>query len=444
VGAAALVQPAHADPVTGELQRDGGSLYEQNTEHRVVLKGHANPADTGLFRFKVDNGPVLYTYCIDFGTNAQAGVKYGEADWNVALGGEKGAKITWILNNSVPALKLRKFNEITQAKGIGTFALKEAVAGTQAAIWHFSDGLDLDETRSDEKTAKLYRYLTESAEGTTAEPQPALELTPDQLSGKAGEKIGPFGVATTADEVSVLLSGAPEGVTLVDEAGAEATKAKNGDKLYVKVPKATAEGSAKIEAEASAVVGIGRVFKGRGDKPTQTMIVGGTNKVEVKADATASWSKEVIPPAPGAKVTEECAEGGVGVKLTNTAKEGGEAAEFTVESKDYREEFTVEAGDSKKIVVPVAEDSGYVIKVTSKGFSEELKGNRDCVKPSPTPTPTTSSPAPGQPAPAPGGLAETGANNLGLQLGIGALLLALGGGVLFYLRRRSGQASTDQ
>jgi TQXA domain-containing protein/LPXTG-motif cell wall-anchored protein len=447
-GATALVQPAHADPVTGKLvvNDHGQPEYADRTVSSVKLVGvDREDVSTGLFQLAVE-GKVLYTYCIDFFTNAEGGVDYLETDWQARGEGwqEKGAKITWILNHSVPKLRLKDFRQSLKDAGLefdSEIQLKDAVAVTQAAIWHISDGKDLESDANDEKIVKIYDYLKDKAEHTTPAPKPSLELTPGSLSGKAGEKIGPFTVATTADEVKVGLGeDAPKDVKLVGKDGTPVQNAKDGDKLYVDVPAGTAEGAAKVEAEGSAEVGIGRVFKGR--KQTQTMILAGSSKVPVKADAEAKWSIAKVPAAPGAKVTRECAEGGIGVKLTNSAGERGEKATFTVEGKDYREEFTVKAGESKNIVVPVKEDSDYSIKVTSGDFSKELKGHRDCAKPSPTPTPTptSASPAPGQPAPAPGGgLAHTGANNLGLPLGLGALLLALGGGLLFFLRRKNGQ-----
>src|SRR5438105_10953253 len=102
VGAVAVVQPAHADRVTGELV--GAPDLAPGTQSRVHLLGEADAprwVGTGLFQMRVGNTN-LYTYCIDFFTGAQAGKKYEESDWNDTIGASKGARISWILNHAVP------------------------------------------------------------------------------------------------------------------------------------------------------------------------------------------------------------------------------------------------------------------------------------------------------------------------------------------------------
>ncbi|HEX2782994.1 MAG TPA: thioester domain-containing protein [Ilumatobacteraceae bacterium] len=85
-------------------------------------------------------GDVLLTYCIDLNTHTNVGVTYDEGSWTQANVPDI-AKVTAVLQASYP---VRTLAEVRQASGIATLTEQDAIAGTQATIWHFTDLINLD------------------------------------------------------------------------------------------------------------------------------------------------------------------------------------------------------------------------------------------------------------------------------------------------------------
>ena len=151
----------------------------------------------------------------------------------------------------------------------------EAIAATQAAVWHFSDAVDLNRDDplsgdgSDDEDAEdalaLYDFLTGPANtGIEESPIPTLEIDPAKLDGKPGTRIGPFKVSTTAT-IEELKAELPEGVRVTDAKGNELAAAaiKNGTELFLDVPKDTADGDGKFELTHVSGGGNGPPVRGR-------------------------------------------------------------------------------------------------------------------------------------------------------------------------------------
>lgn len=354
----------------------------------VFLKGHKDALDTSLIGLKVIDGDAVkvQAYCVELPTPLKNTLGLKEVPWDQHPNTDSlfrknpdrnREKVNWILHHSYPE---KKPKEIISGLDLDQ---KEAIAGTQAAVWHFSDGatLDPDRTKNDD-VVKLYEYLTgKDNVGLDEQPKPTLKVDPTFKEGKAGEKIGPFTVTTTADQVKVK-GKLPKGVTITDKDGkpleqvsdAELKAAALGDKVtefFVNVPQDAAAGEAKFALEVNATLEKGRLFvqsEPGNDKKTQSLIVAAPSKVTVDADASAKW-----------------------------------------------------------VAAPV---------VTQPSTPSST--------PSTTPTtPTTTTTT--KPAPAPGGggndddLASTGAS-IFIPLGIGVGLLGAGAGALFFLRRKKASA----
>ena len=168
--------------------------------------------------------------------------------------------------------------------------------------------------RGDEAAAKdvvaLYDYLTGDANiGIGDQPTPALEVSPTELSGKAGERIGPFTVSTTGS-IDELKANLPEGVKITDVDGVEldASKIKNGSQLFLDVPADAAEGEASFELNASAKVDTGRLFVGKdyseGHK-TQSLIVAKAEESKISVTASGNWAATPPPTSPPSSSTSE-------------------------------------------------------------------------------------------------------------------------------------------
>lgn len=321
----------------------------------------------GLFEMTVDGGGKLKTYCIDLHNPTQDQAKYLETPWaETSLNSNRDAgKIRWILQHSYP--RVDDLAALAKAAGTGPLTERTAAAGTQVAIWRYSDGADV--TAADKQAEKLADWLHRSAR-TVKEPRPSLTLEPAAVSGRAGERLGPVTVRTDADQVSVAppAGAAAGGVRITDEKGAPVTDATDGDRLYFDVPKGAGDGTASLGVQATTSVPVGRAFAGTGR--TQTQILAGSSESTVSARATATWAETGAAPALTAR--KNCAEGGVDVTAANRGDEP-----FTFELAGA--EHTVAAGETRTVTVPVAEDQAYDVTITgAAGFSRTFTGVLDC------------------------------------------------------------------
>jgi len=434
--AAADDAPAHQGGATAVLNgltvHDTALLNEDGKQRKV-------PA--GLFEMNVDGGGTLKTYCIDIHNPTQDRAKYLETPWDqTSLGGNNDAgKILWILQHSYP--QVNDLSQLAKAAGTGSLTEETAAAGTQVAIWRFSDHVDV--TAQDEQAEKLADWLEKSA-AVTAEPKASLTLDPVAVSGRSGERVGPVTVHTNAGQATVTPpADLASGVKVTDKAGKPVTTASDGDQLYFDVPAGSEEGTASLTVQAATSVPVGRAFAGV--TKSQTQILAGSSESTVSAAATATWAKK--GPIPTATAEKNCVKGGVDITVGNT---GDEAFTFQLDGK----ENTVEAGKTVTVTVPVAEDQAYDVTVTGPGgFSKTFKGVLDCKTTSSgtggtdtqtggdEPTPTTAT-AGGSTSGGDSNLAETGSSSATPMIaGIAIALVVVGGGAVVLLRRKSRTAS---
>ncbi|MCP2258070.1 TQXA domain-containing protein [Streptoalloteichus tenebrarius] len=286
--------PASAE-ATGEVALDPNA----GGEH---VRMNGKPEPTSLIGLRLSDGRLLKTYCVELTEPARNGFPMKEAHWDEYPDGSKSFKsqpdkVLWILNHSYPNVDTDALGKVIEAKDLTP---SEAIAGTQAAIWHFSNGAKLDEQGNDDDVKKLYKYLTgEKNVGQKTQPPVSLKLSPEKAEGAPGDKIGPFTVDTTASEAKLSVKkSTADGVQVVTAEGKPVTSAKGGDKVFVQVP-ADAKGGtgeATVQAEAEATVEKGRLFVGSDrNKRTQTLITAESMKTSVKAHAEAAWKKKTTP-----------------------------------------------------------------------------------------------------------------------------------------------------
>ncbi|MBN0043404.1 thioester domain-containing protein [Streptomyces actuosus] len=435
----------------GAASADGGGEADTAVLGDIVHGGridilddsdHAEETLTGGTMRLTLKGAELETYCIDIHNPTYDGTKYTETDWDHSVLSDKKerlGRIRWILQHAYPVVQPDALGSKVGAK------LNEdtAAAATQAAIWHFSDGVNAHPR--DKGADKVTKWLEEQAEqhGSADEPLPSLKLTPDSVSGTSGDSIGPVTVNTSADKVSVALDqkSADAGVTLVDADGKAATTAANGDKLFFKVPADAPKGEGTLTASTTTRIEVGRVF-GPVDKKSQTLILAGSTEVPVTASASGAWApKEHKGPIPAVTFEKDCAAGGIQVTAANS---GDQEFTFTLNGETH----TVQPGKSETVLVKVDEDQAYDIKIASAaGYGPwETHGVLDCKTAGPSPSPSASTPAPGTSTPGTdtpgttttgGGLAQTGGSSATPVIAGAAVALVLaGGGLVFFLRKR--------
>jgi TQXA domain-containing protein/LPXTG-motif cell wall-anchored protein len=423
-----------ADAATGdEGPQQGGAtatLGELKTFGAAVVHDHGRDqqVSAGLFEMAVDNGGTLQTYCIDIQNPTQQDAKYHETPWSgTSLHGNADAgRIGWILQHSYPQV-----NDLaTLARQAHAPALTEqdAAAGTQVAIWRYSDHADVHAVSP--AAEKLADYLQRSAR-TVAEPRASLSLTPSAVSGRTGKLLGPVTVHTDATQVTVTppADAAASGIRIVDAQDNPVTTAENGSKLYFDVPHGAMAGTAELTVQASTTVPVGRAFTS--ETRSQTQILAGSSESTVSAVATADWAK--AGPIPALSAAKDCGKHRLDITAAN---EGDEPFTFTLLGLRH----TITAGTTRTVTVPLAEDQAYdfTIKGESGGAGKRFRGVLDCRTQSDAGLVAMS-----QPSPASWGsgsntnLAETGTSNATPVLaGIALALVVVGGLAVFLVRRK--------
>lgn len=305
-GAAALLTAAAtqatADPASGQVDRSADKIgYQVN-----VGDDWLGTIPTNLIGFKLDDGTQLGVYCVEIQTDIDEEHDMVERPWNAYPNAsspfhDNRTKINWVLHHGYPATSLEALAAALPTPPHDGIDELEAIAATQAAVWHYSDGVDLNredplsgdgsDAQDAEDALALYDYLTGEANTGIEEPAPALSVDPAQRSGAAGDRIGPFTVTTTGT-VESLTSDLPEGVELTDADGNPVTTATNGSALYVNVPENATAGEGSFELTASAGINTGRLFVGKNydEHPTQSLIVATSDKTTLTASATVDWT----------------------------------------------------------------------------------------------------------------------------------------------------------
>ncbi|MFF3907141.1 TQXA domain-containing protein [Streptomyces sp. NPDC001848] len=434
--AAGPVATAGAAAADGTPQGQGGAtatfgglkIYGAAVVHDG---GTDEQMSAGLYEMSVDNGGTLQTYGIDLHNPTQKEARYHETAWSgTSLNGNKNAgKIRWILQNSYPQVNdLARLAAEAGAKGLTE---QDAAAGTQVAIWRYSDGADVDAV--DPRAERLADYLEKRARNLP-EPAASLTLDPPAVSGRPGARLGPVTVHTNADSVTVTppTNAATTRVKIVDKSGKQVTTVADGSRIYFQVPKTEQDGSAELTVQASTTVPVGRALTS--ETRSQTQILAGSSESTVSATTTATWAHKGAIPALSAG--KNCADGGVDITAVN---KGDEAFTFELMGAEH----TIPAGASQTLTVPFQEDQPYDFRIKGPaGYEKWVKGVLDCQ--TETATGGLKIQTLSEPSPATAGgtatdtnLAETGTSNATpLIAGTAITLVVIGGATLLRLRTR--------
>ncbi|MEU0795115.1 thioester domain-containing protein [Amycolatopsis sp. NPDC005961] len=350
-GIAALAAAAAVMIGSPAALADDGAARGRVDEHAGTVGYRLNLGKGGdyiaeLFEMKLSNGSTLKLYCVQITVGLRTDVDMVERPWNKypAEGPftANSAKINWVLHNGYPGTGLDALGKALKKAGVEVHdgvSEREAIAATQAAVWHFSDGVNLDATKplaeensadANADVAALYAYFTgDQNKGIGEQPKPTLNIAADKTEGTAGGKIGPYSVATSGD-VTSLTSQLPEGVKITDADGKElkGTDVKDGSKLFVDVPAGTTPGKGAFTLKATGELDTGRLFvaDNYAKKPAQSLIVADSEKTEVTANAPASWTEAGVPTT--APSTTPAGSNGGGGELANTGVDA--AVPFTV------------------------------------------------------------------------------------------------------------------
>ncbi|MFI2432269.1 TQXA domain-containing protein [Streptomyces sp. NPDC018693] len=433
VGALAAAGPAAA---AGTTQGQGGAIATMGalkTYGAAVLHGANGDHEisAGLFEMSVDGGGTLQTYCVDLHNPTQRDAKYHETAWSgTSLSvNDNAGRIVWILQNSYP--QVNDLASLAKKAGItGGLTEQDAAAGTQVAIWRYSDGADVDAV--DPQAERLADYL-EKAARNVPEPKASLTLDTTAVSGRPGEPLGPVTVRTDASAVTVVppVDAATSGVRIVDQAGKEVSSAANGSRLFFDVPADAPAGSAELTVLASTTVPVGRALTSV--SRSQTQILAGSSASTVSATATASWADQGAVPALSAR--KNCTAGGLDITVAN---KGDQVFTFELMGAEY----AIAADETRTVTIPLQEDQSYDFTIAGQRFTGVL----DCRIQADTTGLTTQTLSEPTPVTAGGpvdtNLAETGSSSATpLIAGTAIGLVVIGGAVLLVLGRRKETAA---
>ena len=139
------IQPTPAVDVS-RMTRYRGGTYSHTVETIVFVDG--GTARTDLIRLN----PNIEAYSLDFaGIAPTRPSRYAADSWAAVphlQARAHEAEVAWILRNSYPALATttlsKRLRDAGYPLGSRNITEHEAIAGTQAAIWHLTDGLELD------------------------------------------------------------------------------------------------------------------------------------------------------------------------------------------------------------------------------------------------------------------------------------------------------------
>jgi TQXA domain-containing protein len=435
-GALTAAGPAAADATARSQGGATATMGGLKTYGTAVVHGAEGDQEVsaGLFEMSVDGGGTLQTYCVDLHNPTQKDAQYHETQWSgTSLGANKNAgRVLWILQHSYP--QVNDLAALAKKAGVtGGLTEQDAAAGTQVAIWRYSDGADVDAV--DPQAEGLADYLQRAAR-TVSEPAASLALDTSAVSGHPGARLGPVIVRTQESAVTVIppLDAATTGVRVLDAAGKPVTTAADGSRLFFDVPEGAPDGTAELTLQASTTVPVGRAFTA--DSRSQTQILAGSSESTVSATATATWAAR--GPVPALSAAKDCTHHGLDVTAANR---GDEDFAFSLMGTEY----AVAAGQSRTVTIPLQEDQAYDFTIAAQRFTGVL----DCrTRSAETETADLTTQTLADPSPATVGgtttdtnLAETGGTSATpLIAGTAIALVVIGGAVLVLLGRRENAA----
>ncbi|KII00114.1 hypothetical protein LP52_04150 [Streptomonospora alba] len=261
------------------------------------LKG-GEAATTSLYRLTVGENTSVTAYCADISASVSTEAAYTETGWgsDTAPAVDPGTPeaLAWITGHSYPNVGLEHLRE---QSGVPDLGPPQAIAATQAAIWHHTNGVDLvRESAQGPGNAtpirELYDYLVQGTREHAGEvPESTLELTPERVEGADPEApIGPLTVRTTSPgPVAVWVQGARHG-RLTGTGGEDVDLVHDGEEFFLRLPSEAPAGVATVYAQVTdARVQPGRLFVGKDGVETQPLVVADSAVAMANAAVKIDW-----------------------------------------------------------------------------------------------------------------------------------------------------------
>ncbi|WP_026122484.1 thioester domain-containing protein [Nocardiopsis halotolerans] len=300
LASAALVGPLLGAP---SASADDFSRVDRDPiEGAALVLADGQETGTALFSLRVSNQTSVRAYTATADGEVRPHTAYVESawsnstEWTETLGETDPVdRANWIVANSYPAVELLPLTEGTDLLGV---VEGQAIAATQAALWHVLDGVELDRAANDPVVLALYDHLVEGSE-TAADDTTSrsLGVSPAHVEEVAPtEPLGPLTVHSSGTgPVSVSVRGAPSS-WLVNEAGEQVTRVGDGDQVFLEVDPSVPAGVATLRLRGQDLpLPEGRLFTGRNGARTQSLVTAEAGSATRSATATLTWLAEESP-----------------------------------------------------------------------------------------------------------------------------------------------------
>ncbi|MFD3686562.1 thioester domain-containing protein [Nocardiopsis sp. NPDC058631] len=278
----------------------------------VLADGHE--ADTALFSLRVADQASVRAYAAQADEEVRPRTAYVESAWSdnpgwtgAGQGADPADRANWIVSHSYPTVDLPLLTRVT---GLVQLDERQAIAGTQAALWHVLDGAEPDPLANDLAVVALYEFLVAGSEAATGNATTrSVEVSPSHVEAVAPDApLGPLTVNSAGpDPAQVSVRGAPAS-WLVDGDGDQVTQASDGDELFLDVDPSVPAGVVTLHVLGLDVpLPEGRLFTGRDGVRTQPLVTAEEVAATSSTTATITWhpeqtaepsSEETLEPTP--------------------------------------------------------------------------------------------------------------------------------------------------
>jgi TQXA domain-containing protein/LPXTG-motif cell wall-anchored protein len=207
----------------------------------------------------------LVVYCIDIHTPLDTESPYTEGDWEESEVANL-EEVRWVLFNGFPNVAAEELIESSGAEVNPDWSDEEvaevAYAGTQAAVWHFTDAWDLLEDNpvkggnngEDEAVLAVYQHLTEET-GRVPDPSEfTVDLEGEESATYADGRFGPYTIRSNAGPVELTA----EGGRLETEGGDPVESRNDGEEFWIVLDEDANE--ITVDGTAAYDLPVGRVF----------------------------------------------------------------------------------------------------------------------------------------------------------------------------------------
>lgn len=325
---------AHASPESEDVNRITAVMGPEQEYQRGLTVNDVAP----ILRSVTVEGETILAYCIEYWVRAATpDHEAAVTDWAGFTGDnhfrtdpQVREAIAWILHNSYPAVSLQELGERIDS---ATLTEAEAIAGTQAAIWFYTDDFASDgkltvEAAPDDTASmtansaahvqSIFDYLTgelntglteqEAQASVTLNDESSVEtsgpdVVPEAMDAAGDHILGPVVVNSSSEQVDLRLEAttpavSPEDVTLFDAQGQviDLTAPVLADEFWVHIPAETASGAIRLAAESVEYGYTGKLIipEPAPDRRFQTIVVVDQTTDTASSELAMQWQQPEI------------------------------------------------------------------------------------------------------------------------------------------------------